>query len=248
VRAGDSFAGSNYVNSGGQVSNTGTTSYYYLGVSGTDSLGAPSTYSADAGLAVTSQLYVSSGGVFNANADISVSSYVVADHGRLNLNSGTLSTPGFYVSGSSAVAQNGGHYAVDSLSLSSTAALTYGVGDSITTTLDISGTGSLLTANTPLSLQSLSLTSGGSLLLANFSGVWSGQPYAMRLNGDATTQLQGYQSSNQLRYSVSASEVSIVYDAVANATYIIPEPSTYAMALAGLACGGYSLIRRRKQA
>jgi len=28
----------------------------------------------------------------------------------------------------------------------------------------------------------------------------------------------------------------------------VPEPSTYAMALAGLACGGYSLFRRRQQA
>jgi formylglycine-generating enzyme required for sulfatase activity len=28
----------------------------------------------------------------------------------------------------------------------------------------------------------------------------------------------------------------------------VPEPSTYAMALAGLACGGYSLFRRRKRA
>jgi len=26
----------------------------------------------------------------------------------------------------------------------------------------------------------------------------------------------------------------------------LPEPSTYAMALAGLACGGYSLFRRRR--
>jgi hypothetical protein len=29
--------------------------------------------------------------------------------------------------------------------------------------------------------------------------------------------------------------------------YVVPEPSTYAMALAGLACGGYSLFRRRKR-
>ena len=28
----------------------------------------------------------------------------------------------------------------------------------------------------------------------------------------------------------------------------VPEPSTYCMALAGLACGGYSMFRRRKQA
>jgi hypothetical protein len=27
---------------------------------------------------------------------------------------------------------------------------------------------------------------------------------------------------------------------------VVPEPSTYAMALAGLACGGYSLFRRRR--
>jgi len=27
---------------------------------------------------------------------------------------------------------------------------------------------------------------------------------------------------------------------------VVPEPSTYAMAFAGLACGGYSLVRRRR--
>jgi formylglycine-generating enzyme required for sulfatase activity len=31
------------------------------------------------------------------------------------------------------------------------------------------------------------------------------------------------------------------------ATAVVPEPSTYAMALAGLACGGYSMFRRRKR-
>jgi len=31
-------------------------------------------------------------------------------------------------------------------------------------------------------------------------------------------------------------------------TTAVPEPSTYAMALAGLACGGYSMFRRRKRA
>jgi hypothetical protein len=29
---------------------------------------------------------------------------------------------------------------------------------------------------------------------------------------------------------------------------VVPEPSTCAMALAGLACGGYSMLRRRKRA
>ena len=53
-----------------------------------------------------------------------------------------------------------------------------------------------------------------------------------------------------------------VNDVVADASFIyvatngglsiapvaVPEPSTYAMALAGLACGGYSIVRRRKRA
>ena len=33
-----------------------------------------------------------------------------------------------------------------------------------------------------------------------------------------------------------------------NNMYVVPEPSTYAMALAGIACGGFSMWRRRKQA
>ena len=33
-----------------------------------------------------------------------------------------------------------------------------------------------------------------------------------------------------------------------NLVYSVPEPSTYAMALAGIACGGYSMWRRRKRA
>jgi len=35
---------------------------------------------------------------------------------------------------------------------------------------------------------------------------------------------------------------------IAFGTTAVPEPSTYAMALAGLACGGYSVFRRRKRA
>jgi hypothetical protein len=31
-------------------------------------------------------------------------------------------------------------------------------------------------------------------------------------------------------------------------TVAVPEPSTYCMALAGLACGGYSMFRRRQRA
>jgi hypothetical protein len=37
-------------------------------------------------------------------------------------------------------------------------------------------------------------------------------------------------------------------DVTLNYVAPVPEPSTYAMALAGLAYGGYSIWRRRKQA
>jgi hypothetical protein len=32
------------------------------------------------------------------------------------------------------------------------------------------------------------------------------------------------------------------------ATLAVPEPATYAMVVAGLACGGYTMFRRRKRA
>jgi sulfatase modifying factor 1 len=38
------------------------------------------------------------------------------------------------------------------------------------------------------------------------------------------------------------------YNTPAGTIAAVPEPSTYAMAVAGIACGGYSLFRRRKQA
>jgi formylglycine-generating enzyme required for sulfatase activity len=45
-----------------------------------------------------------------------------------------------------------------------------------------------------------------------------------------------------------ASDESDVYGFRLASPVAVPEPSTYAMALAGLACGGYSVLRRRKRA
>ena len=45
-----------------------------------------------------------------------------------------------------------------------------------------------------------------------------------------------------------ASDESDVYGFRLASPVAVPEPSTYAMALAGLACGGYSVFRRRKRA
>ena len=52
--------------------------------------------------------------------------------------------------------------------------------------------------------------------------------FSIAFNGDAFTSYQPLINGFQVR--------------------AVPEPSTYAMALAGLACGGFSLFRRRKRA
>jgi formylglycine-generating enzyme required for sulfatase activity len=59
-------------------------------------------------------------------------------------------------------------------------------------------------------------------------------------------------SENSLRSSFNqdtpASDENDVYGFRLASPVAVPEPSTYAMALAGLACGGYSVLRRRKRA
>ncbi|MEI8228993.1 MAG: SUMF1/EgtB/PvdO family nonheme iron enzyme [Planctomycetota bacterium] len=62
-----------------------------------------------------------------------------------------------------------------------------------------------------------------------YSGVLSSLSSSLNFTGDQA-------GSNDTRGFRLASPVAV------------PEPSTYAMALAGLACGGYSLVRRRKRA
>ena len=72
--------------------------------------------------------------------------------------------------------------------------------------------------------------------------------YALRLDGSIAAW--GYDGDME----VTGTPSSGVYSAVAGGyaagfaitAAAVPEPSTYAMALAGLACGGYSLFRRRR--
>jgi sulfatase modifying factor 1 len=62
-------------------------------------------------------------------------------------------------------------------------------------------------------------------------------------SGDLFENLAGLRSTSD-RYTVQGDARSYMGFRVAS----VPEPSTYAMALAGLACGGYSFWRRRKRA
>jgi hypothetical protein len=56
-------------------------------------------------------------------------------------------------------------------------------------------------------------------------------PFGLNAAGNGSWYLSDFQSGNDL---------------IVNGTIAVPEPSTYAMALAGLACGGYTLFRRRR--
>jgi len=61
----------------------------------------------------------------------------------------------------------------------------------------------------------------------------------------AFTNLSGF-ALNYLSVADFSGSSMTLDDFAINGTVAVPEPSTYAMALAGLACGGYSLFRRRR--
>jgi hypothetical protein len=61
----------------------------------------------------------------------------------------------------------------------------------------------------------------------------------------AFTNIGGF-ALNYLSVADFSSSALTLDDFEINGTVPVPEPSTCAMALAGLACGGYSLLRRRR--
>jgi formylglycine-generating enzyme required for sulfatase activity len=68
--------------------------------------------------------------------------------------------------------------------------------------------------------------------------------YSRGIRGSDFLNSEAYlRSTERGGYSLPANEEMNLGFRIAT----VPEPSTYAMALAGLACGGYSLFRRRKQ-
>ena len=90
-----------------------------------------------------------------------------------------------------------------------------------------------------------SVVFGGILDLA-----FSGGSYA-----DGTDVLQifantGGHSGNFLAVNATglAAVQSATFNPATGTISVVPEPSTYAMALTGLSCSGYALFRRRKRA
>jgi len=76
----------------------------------------------------------------------------------------------------------------------------------------------------------------------NFVDTGSGQTFAQVVGVSPLDFATASSTSAQIRDNNFASPTLTMTVAP------VPEPSTYAMALAGLACGGYSVFRRRKRA
>jgi hypothetical protein len=87
----------------------------------------------------------------------------------------------------------------------------------------------------------------GALAEAVWSGTYTGIGYQNNINGLTAQNVKAVKMAYTLNYGsgdyIGLSEVRFVGTPV-----VVPEPSTYAMALAGLVCGGYSMWRRRKRA
>jgi uncharacterized protein YaiE (UPF0345 family) len=79
-------------------------------------------------------------------------------------------------------------------------------------------------------------TSGGLSISTNDGTNWINYTTG---SGLANNTVNGVYATGSMIYAATGGGLSVGVEAV-------PEPSTCAMALAGLACGGYSLFRRRR--
>ena len=72
--------------------------------------------------------------------------------------------------------------------------------------------------------------------------------FGVRFSAGGSDYNYGWVSVTKTASSLTFGEASVettINTPIAAGAVAVPEPSTVAMALAGLACGGYSLFRRR---
>ena len=228
--AGDTFnpGYSSYVQYGALVNAPTGTSLGYLSVYGTNGVGDHAR--------------------FNVNGDVTLAGYAQAySDGIINLNAGTLTAQSLYLYGAGSVTQAGGHYATASMNLSSGVSVAFLAGDSVDR-LSVDGAGSVFDEQFPLTLLSMALTNSGVLHLNAFTGSGAVSNWALRLNGNDQSLLETLIAGGSITGAVSP--LVVTYDAGSDSTYVsiaaVPEPSTYAMAFVGLACGGWQMVRRRR--
>jgi autotransporter-associated beta strand protein len=183
----------------------------------------------------TGGLSLGTGGVFDITA----------------LASGTYSLPATgNLTGAGTLVGVGHTLAVFGSFLPGSSAGTVTVGAGLTLDLTNSGSSTFQITSPPYTAGTFDLVSGGGSVV--FGGVlnlnFSGGTYA-----EGTDVLQLFTNTGGLSGSFSAVNVSglgagqsATFNPATGFITLVPEPSTCVMALAGLACGGYSLFRRRR--
>jgi len=158
-----------------------------------------------------------------------------------NITNASSVQNGYSLSGSIEVSGTGNDVSLSSFNLTATKA------DNPTLTFssalgDSAGSGNLIATNSGFyvpvngTLQILKSDYSQSL---NWLNDWFGSTFYSAVTNDG---------SGILFWDSSSYPITDGNDWQIGSVQAVPEPSTYCMALAGLACGGYSMFRRRKRA
>ncbi len=150
--------------------------------------------------------------------------------GSLNLNAGSSTAMQIAGDGSGSGVAGTGY---DSIVVSGSDGLSYGGELSL-----MFSNASDFVLGTTFNLFSHSGSAAGALeyVTAGGSGNYAGLSFTSDGNGVWTSDW------------VAATRQMLVFTESTGNLVVVPEPSTWAMALAGLACGGYSMFRRKKVA
>jgi hypothetical protein len=243
--SGDNFADSVVFVVGGTASNVGAISVATLDIaSSPENVGY---YTANAPLTATQQISVTNA-EFHVGANVSADGVIVTAEADktsvLNLLSGTLSANYLFISGTGSAVTRAPHarYDLNFLTILDQAAMAFSAGDSIDY-LDLSA-GSL-TATAPLAIVQLTVGDAWLLTLEDFSGAGpQGTQWGFRIDGDQRSVLENFIAEQRI---VSTSPLETLYDPLGNKTYItsVPEPSSIALSLCGIAACGWRMRQRR---
>jgi autotransporter-associated beta strand protein len=170
----------------------------------------------------------------------------------LGLTAGSYSLPSSAsLAGVGTLSGNGKSLAVLGSFLPGNSPGTVALGSGFTLDLSQSGTSVFEITDPAYTAGTYDLVSGnGSIIFGGILNLaFSGGSYA---DGTDVLQLFANTGGRSGNFSVVnatglAAGQSATFNSATGFITVVPEPSTYCMALAGLACGGYSMFRRRKR-